>query len=63
MKKAVIAAAALLLSGSALAQTTVSNPINATQQQQAVQNFAVLASAMQSDKVPDDVKAALMGCI
>ena len=61
--KAAIAAAALLLSGSALAQTTVSNPINATQQQQAVQNFAVLASAMQSDKVPDDVKAALMGCI
>ena len=63
MKKLTIAAAALLFSGSAVAQTTASNPISATEQQHAVQNFAVLASAMQSDKVPEDVKAALMGCI
>ena len=63
MKKLAIAAAALLFSGSAIAQTTASNPISATEQQHAVQNFAVLASAMQSDKVPEDVKAALMGCI
>jgi hypothetical protein len=63
MKKLVIATAALLFSGSAIAQTTASNPISATEQQHAVQNFAVLTSAMQSDKVPEDVKAALMGCI
>ena len=63
MKKLAIAAAALLFSGSVIAQTTASNPISATEQQHAVQNFAVLASAMQSDKVPEDVKAALMGCI
>jgi hypothetical protein len=63
MKKLFIATAALLFSGSAIAQTTASNPISATEQQHAVQNFAVLASAMQSDKVPEDVKAALMGCI
>ena len=63
MKKLTIAAAALLFSGSAVAQTTASNPISATEQEHAVQNFAVLASAMQSDKVPEDVKAALMGCI
>jgi hypothetical protein len=63
MKKLFIATAALLFSGSAIAQTTAGNPISATEQQHAVQNFAVLASAMQSDKVPEDVKAALMGCI
>ena len=63
MKKFAIAAAALLVSGPAIAQTTASAPIGATDQQHAVQNFAVLASAMQSDKVPEDVKAALMGCI
>ena len=63
MKKVALASAALLVSSSAFAQTTASGPISATQQEHAVQNFAVLASAMQSDKVPEDVKAALMGCI
>jgi len=63
MRKFAMAAAALLVSGPAIAQTTASTPISEAQQQHAVQNFAVLASAMQSDKVPEDVKAALMGCI
>jgi hypothetical protein len=63
MKKLAIAAAALLFSGPAFAQATAPSAISETQQQHAVQDFAVLASAMQSDKVPEDVKAALMGCI
>nr|WP_166175605.1 hypothetical protein [Altererythrobacter segetis] len=63
MKKIAIAATVLLLSAPAFAQATASAPINAAQQEHAVQNFAVLASAMQSDKVPEDVKASLMGCI
>jgi hypothetical protein len=63
MKKLAIAAAALLFSGPAFAQATATSAISETQQQHAVQDFAVLASAMQSDKVPEDVKAALMGCI
>ena len=71
-----IAAAALLLSGlpgPALAQTKApakaaakapaAGPASTEQQDHAVQDFAVLASAMRSDKVGDDVKAALMGCI
>lgn len=69
---ATIAAAALLLSGlsgPALAQTKApakapaAAPASTEQQDHAVQDFAVLASAMRSDKVGDDVKAALMGCI
>ena len=66
MKRAALGAAALLLSGltgPAFAQTTANAPISQADQEHAVQNFAVLASAMQSDKVPEDVKAALMGCI
>ncbi len=66
MKRSVLGAAALLLAGPpgpTFAQTTASAPISQAQQEHAVQNFAVLASAMQSDKVPEDVKAALMGCI
>jgi hypothetical protein len=63
MKKFAIAATALLLTGPAIAQTNASGPIGATQQEHAVQDFAVLASAMRSENVPDDVKAALMGCI
>ena len=64
MKKVAIAAAVLLFSGlqgPAFAQATARAPISQTQQEQAVQDFAVMASAMQSDKVPEDVKAALMG--
>lgn len=66
MKRVAAGAVALLLAGPpgpAFAQTTASAPISQEQQEHAVQNFAVLASAMQSDKVPEDVKAALMGCI
>jgi hypothetical protein len=65
MKRVAIAGAALLAGfhAPALAQTTASASISAAEQEHAVQNFAVLASAMQSDKVPEDVKAALMGCI
>jgi hypothetical protein len=58
-----ISATVLLFAVPAIAQTTASGPISAAEQEHAVQNFAVLASAMQSDKVPEDVKAALMGCI
>jgi hypothetical protein len=70
---AFIALAALLLPGSALAATKApaktatkapaTAPASTEQQDHAVQDFAVLASAMRSDKVADDVKAALMGCI
>lgn len=65
MKKVAIGAMALLLSlpAPAFAQTTANAPISQAAQEHAVQNFAILASAMQSDKVPEDVKAALMGCI
>ncbi len=64
MKTAVIGAALLLgLQAPVAAQTAANAPISQAQQAHAVQNFAVLASAMQSDKVPEGVKAALMGCI
>jgi hypothetical protein len=65
MRKVAAGAAALMLAvqAPAFAQTTASASISATEQEHAVQNFAVLASAMHSDKVPEDVKAALMGCI
>lgn len=64
MKRAVIGAALLLgLQAPVAAQTAANAPISQAQQAHAVQNFAVLASAMQSDKVPEGVKAALMGCI
>ena len=38
-------------------------PLSADQQEHAVQDFAIMASAMRSDKVGNDVKSALMGCI
>jgi hypothetical protein len=66
MLKSVAIAGAALLAGQqapAFAQATANAPISEAQQAHAVQNFAVLASAMQSDKVPEGVKAALMGCI
>jgi len=63
MKKVAIAAAALLVSGPAIGQATANAPVSQAQQEHAVQDFAVLSSAMQSDKVPEDVKASLMGCI
>ena len=61
-----LSAAALALSGlpvSAHAQATAPATVSETQQEHAVQDFAVMSSAMHSDKVGDDVKAALMGCI
>jgi hypothetical protein len=70
MKKAAILAAAAMLLGyqaPALAQAkpaaAASAPLTADQKQHAVEDFGIMASAMRSDQVPDDVKAALMGCI
>ena len=68
MKRIAFAAAALLLSGApgaAIAQAKAPAKTAPTEEQQthAVQAFAVMASAMRSDKVDDDVKSALMGCI
>ena len=37
--------------------------LTADQRDHAIQDFGVMSSAMRSDKVPDDVKSALMGCI
>lgn len=68
MKKVTFAAAVALLSvahSPAFAQAKAPAKPSLTEEQQthAVQDFAVMASAMRSDKVGDDVKAALMGCI
>ncbi|MGZ3196677.1 MAG: hypothetical protein ACXWI5_01155 [Croceibacterium sp.] len=68
MKKIAFAAAALLLAGTqtpAFAQAKAPAKPAATEEQQthAVQAFAVMSSAMRSDKVDNDVKSALMGCI
>jgi hypothetical protein len=68
MKKVVFLAGALVLSsmpGTAFAQAKApaKTALSEEQQTHAVQNFAIMASAMRSDKVGDDVKSALMGCI
>jgi hypothetical protein len=68
MKRVAIAAAALLLAGlhtPALAQAKApaSAALSQEKQEHAVQDFAVMASAMRSDKVNDEIKSALMGCI
>lgn len=38
-------------------------PLTKDQQDHAVQDFSILTSAMRSDKVSNDLKSALMGCI
>jgi len=38
-------------------------PLTKDQMDHAVQVFGVMSSALRSDKVPDDVKSALMSCI
>ena len=71
MNKAAFLAAAVLLAGyhaPALAQAkpaapAASAPLTADQKEHAVEDFGILSGAMRSDQVPDDVKAALMGCI
>jgi len=68
MKKVSIAAAVALLSVThapafAQAKAPAAPALTEAQQTHAVQDFAILASAMRSDKVGDDVKSALMGCI
>jgi len=68
MKKVSIAAALALLSlthapAFAQAKAPAAPVLTEAQQTHAVQDFAILASAMRSDKVGDDVKSALMGCI
>jgi hypothetical protein len=68
MNRAAFVAAAALLAGyqaPALAQAkeTATAPLTKDQKDHAVEDFGILSSAMRSDQVPDDVKAALMGCI
>jgi hypothetical protein len=70
MNRVAIFAAAVLLAGyqaPALAQgkakEAASESLTKDQKDHAVEDFGVLSSAIRSDKVPDDVKAALMGCI
>jgi hypothetical protein len=68
MKNIAFSAAALLLAGTqtpAFAQAKAPVKPAATEEQQthAVQAFAVMSSAMRSDKIGNDVKSALMGCI
>jgi hypothetical protein len=68
MKKAIFTAAVALLATAhapAFAQANAPAKPALTEEQQthAVQDFAVMASAMRSEKIGDDVKAALMGCI
>ena len=68
MKKIVFTAATLLLAGMhspafAQAKAPVKPTLTEEQQTHAVQAFAVMASAMRSEKVGNDVKSALMGCI
>jgi hypothetical protein len=66
---AIFAAAAAVLAGyhaPALAQEkkeAASEALTKDQKDHAVEDFGVLSSAIRSDKVPDDVKSALMGCI
>jgi len=45
------------------ASSAASSGLSTEQRDHAIQDFGVMASAMRSDKVPDDVKSALMGCI
>jgi len=40
-----------------------SDGLTADEKDHAIQDFGVMSSAMRSDKVPDEVKSALMGCI
>lgn len=67
MNRALFLAAAVLLAGThapalAQAKATAAAPTK-EQQDHAIQDFAIMASAMRSDKVGDDVKSALMGCL
>jgi hypothetical protein len=71
MKRLPIAVAALLLvgvHGPALAQAKAKPapaPVELTKEQMdhAVQDFGIMSSALRSDKVPEEVKSALMSCI
>ena len=47
----------------AAAPTAGSDGLTADEKDHAIQDFGVMSSAMRSDKVPDEVKSALMGCI
>ena len=78
MKKLALVAAALAICGTPVlaaaqkapakvaakpAKAVADAPISKEQQDHAVQDFSVLTSAMRSDKVGNDLKSALMGCI
>jgi hypothetical protein len=70
MNRVTFFAAAMLLAGyqaPALAQAkpvaTESATLSKDQKEHAVEDFGIMSSAMRSEQVPDDVKAALMGCI
>jgi hypothetical protein len=45
------------------AAAPASDGLTADEKDHAIQDFGVMSSAMRSDKVPDEVKSALMGCI
>jgi hypothetical protein len=53
--------------GVAFAQTTTpsapSSQLTEEQKQHGIETFRLIASAMQSQNVPNDVKSALMGCV
>lgn len=57
------AAARSTAARSTAAAPAASEGLTAEQRDHAIQDFGVMSSAMRSDKVPDDVKSALMGCI
>ena len=62
-KTAARPAAAKPASAKPSASSAASQGLSTEQRDHAIQDFGVMASAMRSDKVPDDVKSALMGCI
>jgi hypothetical protein len=62
-KTAARPAAAKAAAKPAAASSVDSESLSAQQRDHAIQDFGVMSSAMRSDKVPDDVKSALMGCI
>jgi hypothetical protein len=71
MKRMTFAVAGILLAGAhgpALAQAKpkpAPAPVELSKEQMdhAVQDFGIMSSALRSDKVPEEVKSALMSCI
>jgi len=61
--KAAAKPAAAAAAKPATTAASASDDLTADQKDHAIQDFGVMSSAMRSDKVPDEVKSALMGCI